>query len=165
MLTLEGEVSQLVFEKLPEKLEPELSQEFFIKVWKNNKPQVYLGEIVLEISETFKDLADRLENNWSKYAEPEKLENLKKASCKIDETVKDLEELLSRSSEIRNKRMQGDLNLEKELINFKKSLQHFGDVLKDTIEFVNIALEVREMRSQTLGEDKLREAKEILFSI
>lgn len=70
-----------------------------------------------------------------------------------------------KKSEIQAKQSERYIVLEKGLSNFKQALEKFSDVLEDTIEFADIADEIRELRSQPLDASKIKEALEILSLI
>ena len=55
-----------------------------------------------------------------------------------------------------------DETLKKELMIFRISLKHTISVLSDALEFVNVASEVREIRSKPLTLDEITRVKEIL---
>ena len=55
-----------------------------------------------------------------------------------------------------------DETLKKELMIFRISLKHMISVLSDALKFVNVASEVREIRSKPLTLDEITRVKEIL---
>lgn len=164
MLTLEREVSQIV-SKLPKKIKNEFCLEFGLDNRESGGQSVYLGEQLLKISDTITQIAEKIENNLSKYTQPEELENSLKASDVIKEIIFDIEKRLLKESEIQAKQSERYIVLEKGLSSFKQALEKFSDALEDTIEFADIIEEIRELRSKPLDASKIKEAEEILSLI
>ncbi|KYC36410.1 hypothetical protein WA1_42655 [Scytonema hofmannii PCC 7110] len=161
MLTLEREVTQII-SKLPQKIKLEFYSEFGLDNRDLDDQRVYLGEQLPKISDAIRQLAEKIENNLSKYTQPEELENSRYASDVIKEIIKDIEKQLLKKSDIQAKQGERYIFLEQGLSSFKQALEKLSDVLDDTIEFVEIASEIEELRSKPLDASKIQEAEEIL---
>lgn len=90
MLTLEREISQIV-SKLPKKIKLEFCSEFGLDNRESGDQSVYLGEQLLKISDTIRQIAEKIENNLSNYTQPEELESSRLASDVIKGIIFDIE--------------------------------------------------------------------------
>ncbi|MEH2321386.1 hypothetical protein [Nostoc sp.] len=163
MLTLERKVSQV--EELVKQIDPEL--EYQQKELKHSSPKRKssgnLKELFLNGSFLTKLLAEKLENNWEGQINEKKLNQLKEllqVTNNAIEVFKKPEILLINTKGFKKQEINPDFK--KELKKFNDSLEYLSQVLSDTIEFVNIASEITELRSKPVTQDESERIQQIL---
>lgn len=163
MLTLEKQVFQFIEERLalPDSIKLKTDKPFILTDAQKLEKE-YLGEILLDLSKRYQELADEVEEDWEKYGSIQKIEEYQNTSRNIKLVVQDLERLLTFNKEIREKQNLGDKNIKKGLRKIKEALRRYDTVLNDTLEFLDIASQVQKIRTEGLDSKKIQEAKEIL---
>ncbi|MBR8832603.1 MAG: hypothetical protein DSM106950_00805 [Stigonema ocellatum SAG 48.90 = DSM 106950] len=146
MLTIERKVSQVG--KLTRELDLEIDFHYDDTT---DFQYISFREQLIIINKILPKIANEIEANWEKYTDEKRLDKTRNLLSQF-RAVDDGLGLIDSSDE----------TLKKELMIFRISLKHMISVLSDALEFVNVASEVREIRSKPLTLDEITRVKEIL---
>ena len=163
MLTLERKVSHV--KQLVKQIDPDLEyQEIELKNFSyRTSSKRSVKELLLSGNFFIKLFAEKIENNWQEQIEEQKLKQFKELLLEANEAIEELK--YCTHWKINRKgfgKPDAYLNVKKELRIINKSLMYLSQVLSDTIEFVNIASEITELRSKPVAESESDKIQQIL---
>ena len=158
MLTLEEKISQICKE-IPESTSYRNHLELCLSL-SEKASKFHFGDLLLKISEIFNLLSNEIESDWEQYGKPENISNYQKILELLKEMSSEITKISKEDAE--NRRRKGDVYFVKGLRETKKTINHLCKVLNDTLNFIEVASEVRELRHNPLDKDKIEEARKIL---